>query len=99
MQLPKLGRYPPQKLLRKPGSSNTRLLAKKGGYGEFASLAATLPVPEEVALKDPKDFTLIGTSKKNVDLEKIISGTPLFGIDHQVEGMIMPPSFTHLPLA
>jgi isoquinoline 1-oxidoreductase beta subunit len=45
---------------------------KKAGYGELASLAATLPVPEEVALKDPKDFTLIGTSKKNVDLEKII---------------------------
>ena len=71
---------------------------KKAGYGELASLAATLAVPEEVALKDPKDFTLIGTSKKNVDLEKIITGTPLFGIDHQVEGMkyaaiVHPPAF------
>ncbi len=80
------------------GQLEHKASGKKAGYGDLASLAATLPVPEEVALKDPKDFTLIGTSKKNVDLEKIITGTPLFGIDYQVPGMkyaaiVHPPAF------
>jgi isoquinoline 1-oxidoreductase beta subunit len=71
---------------------------KKAGYGEMASLAATLEVPEEVKLKEIKDFNIIGTSKKNVDVEKIITGKPLFGIDHKVEGMkyaaiVHPPAF------
>ena len=91
-------KVPASEITATAGQLEHKTSGKKGGYGEFASLAATLPVPEEVPLKDPKDFTLIGTSKKNVDLEKIISGTPLFGIDHQVEGMkyaaiVHPPAF------
>ena len=91
-------KVPASEITAAAGQLEHKASGKKGGYGEFASLAATLPVPEEVPLKDPKDFTLIGTSKKNVDLEKIISGTPLFGIDHQVEGMkyaaiVHPPAF------
>ncbi len=91
-------KVPASEITAAAGQLEHKASGKKGGYGEFASLAATLPVPEEVPLKDPKDFKLIGTSKKNVDLEKIISGTPLFGIDHQVEGMkyaaiVHPPAF------
>lgn len=71
---------------------------KKVHYGEVASLAATLPIPEEVELKNPSDFSLIGTSQKNVDVPKIITGKPLFGIDYKKEGMkiamiIHPPAF------
>ena len=89
---------PASEITAKAGQLEHKASGKKGGYGEFASLAATLPVPEEVPLKDSKDFTLIGTSKKNVDLEKIISGSPLFGMDYQVEGMkyaaiVHPPAF------
>lgn len=71
---------------------------KKAHYGEMASLASTLEVPEEIQLKEISDFKIIGTSKRNVDLEKIITGKPLFGIDYKVEGMkyaaiIHPPAF------
>lgn len=71
---------------------------KTVGYGEVASAAAALDVPEEVELKDPKDFKLIGTYVKNVDGPKIVSGKPLFGIDVQEPGMkiaaiIHPPAF------
>jgi isoquinoline 1-oxidoreductase subunit beta len=91
-------KVPASEITAKAGQLEHKASGKKGGYGEFASLAATLPVPEEVTLKDSKDFTLIGTSKKNVDLEKIISGSPLFGMDYQVEGMkyaaiVHPPAF------
>ncbi|GAA0880959.1 xanthine dehydrogenase family protein molybdopterin-binding subunit [Algoriphagus jejuensis] len=71
---------------------------KKAHYGEMASLAATMEVPEEVALKEIKDFQIIGTSKKNVDGQKIVTGKPLFALDHKVEGMkyaaiVHPPAF------
>ncbi len=68
------------------------------GYGEMASAAAQITVPEEVELKNVKDFKLIGTSRKNVDGQKIVTGQPLFGIDYHREGMLIamithPPAF------
>ena len=71
---------------------------KKAGYGELASLAASIAIPEEVKLKDPKDFRIIGSSRKNVDGLKIVTGQALFGVDYQVEGMLIamivhPPAF------
>jgi isoquinoline 1-oxidoreductase beta subunit len=71
---------------------------KKGSYGEFASAASKIEVPKEVKLKEPKEYKIIGTSRKNVDASKIITGQPLFGLDYKVEGMkiamlIHPPAF------
>jgi CO/xanthine dehydrogenase Mo-binding subunit len=68
------------------------------GYGEIASKAVGIEVPEEIALKDPSDFKLIGTYQKNVEGPKVVTGKPLFGVDFQREGMklamiVQPPSF------
>lgn len=68
------------------------------GYGEIASKAVGMEVPEEVELKEVKDFKLISTSVKNVDGKKIVTGEPLFGLDFQREGMHLamiqhPPAF------
>ena len=67
-------------------------------YGEFASAAGQIQVPEEVELKNIDDFTIIGTSQKNVDGSKIVTGKPLFGYDIYEEGMLTamilhPPAF------
>jgi isoquinoline 1-oxidoreductase beta subunit len=67
-------------------------------FGEMASAAAQIEVPEEVELKEIKDFNIIGTSRKNVDGLKIVTGKPLFGLDVQKEGMLIamivhPPGF------
>ncbi len=67
-------------------------------YGEMASQASQLEVPEEVQLKERSEFTIIGTSRKNVDGKKIVTGQPLFGLDVQREGMLIatpihPPAF------
>jgi len=64
----------------------------------MASAAAKVPVPKEVKLKEVKDFTIIGTSRKNVEGKKIVTGKPLFGIDYWVDGMLIamivhPPAF------
>ena len=71
---------------------------KSAGYGEMAAAAAQLPLPEEVELKDIKDFKIIGTSRKNVDGNKIVTGKPMFGVDINREGMLIamiahPPAF------
>jgi isoquinoline 1-oxidoreductase beta subunit len=71
---------------------------QKEHYGVFAAAASEVAVPEEVVLKDPADYKIIGSSKKNVDGLKIATGQPLFGIDVMKEGMkiavmIHPPAF------
>src|SRR3954471_15699544 len=50
-------------------------------YGALAADAAGMPVPDKVALKEPKDFKLIGTPAKRLDLSAKINGTAVFGID------------------
>ncbi len=68
------------------------------GYGEIAKAAAQIEIPEEVVLKENKDFKIIGTSRKNVDAKKIVTGQPLYGLDVHREGMLIamivqPPAF------
>ena len=60
------------------------------GYGRVASKAALLAAPDlaQVALKDPKDFKIIGTSQPGVDSPLVVAGKPLFGIDVTVPGML-----------
>ena len=70
----------------------------KLGYGEVVKEAALLEVPEDVKLKEIKDYTIIGQEIVNVDMDKIILGKPLFGLDYKAEGMVYasvlrPPIF------
>jgi len=70
----------------------------KVGYGEVVKEAALLEVPEDVKLKEIKDYTIIGQEIVNVDMDKIILGKPLFGLDYKAEGMVYasvlrPPIF------
>ncbi len=70
----------------------------KLGYGEVVNEAALLEVPDNVKLKDPKDFSIIGQGISNVDIDEIITGKPLFGLDYKQEGMLYasvlrPPAF------
>ncbi|MFN1834483.1 molybdopterin cofactor-binding domain-containing protein [Balneola sp. MJW-20] len=67
-------------------------------YGEVATEAASIDIPDEVELKDPSEFKLIGKHIKNVDGFNIVTGKPLFGIDFKREGMVTamiihPPAF------
>jgi isoquinoline 1-oxidoreductase beta subunit len=60
---------------------------RKLGYGQLVEKAATLPVPTNVKLKDPKDFKLIGKAHHRLDTEGKIKGTAQFGIDVQMKGL------------
>jgi isoquinoline 1-oxidoreductase beta subunit len=57
-------------------------------YGELAEAASKLPVPENVALSDPKDFRIVGRPTKRLDTPAKVNGTAEFGIDVHMPGML-----------
>ncbi|MDZ7780650.1 MAG: molybdopterin cofactor-binding domain-containing protein [Gemmatimonadota bacterium] len=63
---------------------------RSASYGELADAASgmTAPDPESVALKTPDQFRIIGTPVHNVDLDAIVTGEPLFGIDVEMPDML-----------
>ncbi|OYU45903.1 MAG: carbon monoxide dehydrogenase [Burkholderiales bacterium PBB4] len=61
---------------------------KSATYGELADAAMKLPVPQKVALKDAKDFRIIGKATPRLDGPAKSSGTQNFGIDVQLPGML-----------
>jgi isoquinoline 1-oxidoreductase beta subunit len=61
---------------------------KKLSYGQLANRAATMPVPAEVTLKDPKDFKLLGKGAKRLDSPGKVNGTAKFGMDVRLPGIL-----------
>jgi isoquinoline 1-oxidoreductase beta subunit len=57
-------------------------------YAELVRDAVELPVPSNVALKDPKDFRLLGRSLPRVDVPEKVDGSATFGIDVRVPKML-----------
>jgi isoquinoline 1-oxidoreductase subunit beta len=57
-------------------------------FGEVAEAASKLPPPAEPRLKDPKDWTLVGTPQKRLDTIDKVTGKPMFGIDVRVPNML-----------
>lgn len=61
---------------------------RTASYGELAQAAARLPVPKDVALKDAKDFRLIGKPLPRLDTPEKVDGSAQFGLDVQLPGML-----------
>jgi isoquinoline 1-oxidoreductase beta subunit len=71
---------------------------RQASFGALVATAATLPVPETVKLKDPKDFKLIGQHAPRVDAAAKSDGTAQFTLDVALPGMLVallkrPPLF------
>ncbi|MGH7521477.1 MAG: molybdopterin cofactor-binding domain-containing protein [Gemmatimonadales bacterium] len=58
-------------------------------YGELAQKAASIPVPENPPLKDPKDFRILGTPVRRLDTPSKVNGSAQFGIDVRMPGMLV----------
>jgi isoquinoline 1-oxidoreductase beta subunit len=67
-------------------------------FGQLAALAVRQPVPdpETLSFKDPRAYTIIGTSISGVDNLVIATGQSQFGIDADVPGMRYA-SYTRCP--
>src|ERR1700686_3262697 len=63
---------------------------RKAGYGELASAAAKLPVPpkEEIKLKPKSAWRYIGKGEVSYDLEALVTGKAVYGMDARVDGMV-----------
>jgi isoquinoline 1-oxidoreductase beta subunit len=71
---------------------------RQATFGSLVLTAASLPVPETVQLKDPKDFKLIGHQAPRVDVPAKCDGTAQFTLDVELPGMLVallkrPPLF------
>jgi isoquinoline 1-oxidoreductase beta subunit len=80
------------------GVVSHRASGRKATFGELAPAAAKLPVPQEVKLKDPKHFALIGKDVPRVDSGVKSTGRAIFTQDVKLEGMLTavvahPPRF------
>jgi isoquinoline 1-oxidoreductase beta subunit len=64
-------------------ASNARV-----SFGSLVELAAKLPPPSDVALKDPSKFRLIGKPTKRLDTPAKVNGSATFGIDVRLPGML-----------
>jgi len=67
-------------------------------YGELVDAASQMEAPQDVTLKQPGEFKLLGRRIPNVDNHEIVTGQPLFGADTRREGMryamvVRPPAF------
>ncbi|MES2129513.1 MAG: xanthine dehydrogenase family protein molybdopterin-binding subunit [Pseudomonadota bacterium] len=60
----------------------------RASYGHLAAKTPGLDAPDHVALKDPKDFRLIGTMQARRDTQAKVNGTAAFGIDTRLPGML-----------
>jgi isoquinoline 1-oxidoreductase beta subunit len=77
----------PSELSTKDGQVIHAGSGRRIGYGDLVDDAAKMPVPSNVALKDPSKFRIIGTSAKRLDLAGKVDGSTVFGIDVKVPGM------------
>ncbi len=71
---------------------------RKASYGSLAESASHLQPPQNIPLKDPKEFTLIGKSTRRLDTPSKTNGTGQFGLDVKLPGMLYavvarPPVF------
>jgi isoquinoline 1-oxidoreductase beta subunit len=62
---------------------------RQATYQALARRASRQPVPTTVALKDPKDFKLIGKSSRRLDTAAKVDGSLHFGIDVSVPDMMV----------
>jgi isoquinoline 1-oxidoreductase beta subunit len=54
---------------------------RKLTYGSVAEAASKLPVPQDVPLKDPKQYRIVGKPTKRLDTPDKVNGSAEFGID------------------
>ena len=70
------------------GNIHNKINDLRLGYGELIQDAVTIPLPESVALKQAKDFQLIGTSPPRLDLPLHVTGEAQYGTDYPLTGQL-----------
>ena len=72
---------------------------RSAGYGDLTKAAAKLPIPakEELKLKPKSAWRYIGKGHVSYDLEALVTGKAVYGMDAHVDGMVYA-SVEHPPV-
>ena len=72
---------------------------RSAGYGDLTKAAAKLPIPakEELKLKPKSAWRYIGKGHVSYDLEALVTGKSIYGMDARVDGMVYA-SVEHPPV-
>ncbi|HVU57271.1 MAG TPA: molybdopterin cofactor-binding domain-containing protein [Puia sp.] len=81
-------KVPESECYARSGEVIHRPSGKKLGYGALVVEAAKLPPPQNVVLKDRKDYTIIGKPLPRLDAPSKTNGTAMFGLDKKLPGML-----------
>jgi isoquinoline 1-oxidoreductase beta subunit len=67
-----------------------RATSRRAGYGELATAASRFPVPkqEELKLKPKSAWRYIGKGSVSYDLEALVTGKAIYGMDARMDGMV-----------
>ena len=73
-------------------ASNSTIAHRASGrsvtFGRIAAAAADITPPAQVALKEPKDWKLIGSRQGRLDVPDKITGKPIYAIDVHLPNML-----------
>jgi isoquinoline 1-oxidoreductase beta subunit len=61
---------------------------RKISYGKLVEKASQMEPPKNVALKEEKDFKIIGKPRRRLDTPEKTNGKAIFGIDAKIPGML-----------
>ncbi len=61
---------------------------KSATYGEMASYAVDFDPPANLPLKDPKNYTIVGTPKQRFDIPAKVDGSAIYGVDMRLPDMM-----------
>ena len=70
----------------------------RASYGQLAAEAVRITPPKDVALKNSKDWKLIGTSPRRIDTPAKVDGSAQFGMDVKLPGMLIG-AIMHCPVS
>ena len=79
---------PENSLTTEKGEVVHKATGRRLKYGALVDKAAALPVPKDVKLKDPKNFTLMGQSLPRLDVPAKVNGSAVFGMDVKLPGLL-----------
>ena len=57
-------------------------------FGQVAEAAAQIEAPNDIKLKDPTEWKLVGTAQRRLEVIDKVLGHPIYGIDVRLPGML-----------
>jgi isoquinoline 1-oxidoreductase beta subunit len=89
---------PPSELVVDKGVVLHAATRRRAAFGSLVPTARSLPIPDQVSLKNPQDFKLIGHQVPRVDVPAKCDGSAQFTLDTAFPGMLVallrrPPRF------